>query len=288
MFCLIGLGVYHVRHFWNRMERAALNLYWKGLAFKAKDMTETTAGRSCLVLAPHPDDETLGCGGLVMHKLAAWSRVEVIVATDGAASHLDDPTHRTSRTALVEMRERETLMACGELGLKSDQVAFLRFPDGELATHAQELRERLAAEIARIHPDEIYVCALWDGHRDHVALAQAVRDLAAEGRLGGAIHWEYPVWSFDFRSWRPVGRTNKAGYALGVAGMVRALRATPVFSVSLTGLEDRKRRALDCHRSQLGLLEDEPDWPGLPERFLSFFFRDRELFFHVPPDGIFR
>ncbi|MCL6285285.1 PIG-L family deacetylase [Ruegeria sp. 2012CJ41-6] len=251
-------------------------------------MTKIVAGRSCLVLAPHPDDETLGCGGVVMHKLAAWSHVEVIVATDGAASHLDDPTCTTSRDALVEMRERETRLACGELGLEPDHVSFLRFPDGALAQHARDLRDRLAEEIAARRPDEIYVCALVDGHRDHVALAQAVRHLAGEGRLGGAIHWEYPVWSFDFRSWRPPGRTNKAGYVLGVVQMLRTLRAAHVSSVSIKGLQARKRRALDQHRSQVGLLEEEPDWPGLPEAFLSFFFRDREVFFHIPPVQEFR
>ncbi len=270
------------------MEQFALNAFWRGLALKSRDMTETLAGRSCLVLAPHPDDETLGCGGVVMHKLAAWSQVEVMIATDGAASHLDDPTRQTSRQALIEMRERETVQACRTLGLEPGNVSFLRFPDGALAQHADTLRERLADEIASRRPDEIYVCALQDGHRDHVALAQAVRDLAGAGRLNGAIHWEYPVWSFDFRSWRPPGRTNKAGYVLGLAGMADTLRRAHVSSVSLRGLRDRKREALACHRSQLGLLEDEPDWPGLPERFLSFFFRDRELFFHIPPDGIFR
>lgn len=270
------------------MEQAALNAFWRGLAFKSRDMTETLAGRSCLVLAPHPDDETLGCGGVVMHKLAAWSRVEVIVATDGAASHLDDPTQQTSRQALIEMRESETVRACETLGLEAAHVSFLRFPDGALADHAADLTERLAAEIDSRRPDEIYVCALQDGHRDHVALAQAVRDLAAAGRLHGAIHWEYPVWSFDFRSWRPQGRTNKAGFVLGVLDMLRTLRHTHVSSVSLKDIRGRKREALDCHKSQLGLLEDEPDWPGLPDRFLSFFFRDRELFFHIPPGGLFR
>jgi len=272
-----------MRRFWNRMEQFALNAFWWGLALKARDVTAAVAGRSCLVLAPHPDDETLGCGGVVMRKLATRSRVDVIVATDGAASHLDDPTSKTSRQALVEMRERETLQACSELGLDREHVSFLRFPDGMLAQHGDALRERLAEEIARHRPAEIYVCALQDGHRDHVALAQAVRDLAIAERLNGAIHWEYPVWAFDFRSWRPPGRTNKMGYLLGVAGMLRTLSATRVSSVSIKGLEDRKRRALDCHRSQVGLLEDEPGWTGLPKPFLSFFFRNRELFFHIPP-----
>ncbi|MEY8800941.1 PIG-L deacetylase family protein [Leisingera sp. XS_AS12] len=250
-------------------------------------MTAVASARSCLVLAPHPDDETLGCGGVIMQKLAAGSQVNVVVATDGGASHLDDPASKTSRQDLVAIRERETYLACAKLGLAAEYVSFLRFPDGDLKQHAEALREQVAAMVALRRPSEIYVCALGDGHRDHVALAQAVQDLAAARRLGDAVHWEYPVWSFDFRSWRPPGRTNKAGYVLGVLEMLRMLRRARVSSVSLRGLQERKRKALDCHRSQLGLLEDEPDWPGLPTQFLSFFFRDRELFFHIPPGRFF-
>ena len=141
-------GLEQVRRFWNRMEYLALRAFWQGLSWKARDATSTLAGRSCLVLAPHPDDETLGCGGVIMHKLAAWSRTEVIVVTDGAASHLDDPARKTSRKTLVELRESETIRACEELGLASEHVSFLRFPDGALAEHADALRDRLATEIA--------------------------------------------------------------------------------------------------------------------------------------------
>ncbi len=274
-----------MRRFWKRMERLAVSAFWRVLALKARDVTAEVSKRSCLVLAPHPDDETLGCGGMIMHKLSAGAKVEVIIATDGGASHLSDATRQTSRQALIDMREAETCAACAVLGLPPEHVSFLRFPDGDLSQHAMALRLRLAAEVAVRQPDEVYVCAVQDGHRDHIALAQAVRELAAEGGLGPAEHWEYPVWSFDFRSWRPQGRTNKAGYVIGVLRMLRVLVLAPVFSVSLKGAQARKRRALNCHRSQLGLLPDEPDWPGLPERFLAHFFRDRELFFRVPPRG---
>lgn len=209
------------------MEQAVLSVFWKMLDWKARDMTAAASERSCLVLAPHPDDETLGCGGVIMQKLAAGARVEVVVATDGGASHLDDPARKTSRQDLVAMREQETRLACAELGLAAEHVSFLGFPDGALMQHADDLREQLAAAV----------------------------------RLAGAAHWEYPVWSFDFRSWPPPGRTNKAGYVLGV---LRMLRMVLVSSVPLRGLQERK--ALGCHRSQLGLLEAEPDWPEGAER----------------------
>ena len=50
------------------------------LLSRAEDMTPETATRSCLVLAPHPDDETLGCGATIMRKLAAGTSVQIVIA----------------------------------------------------------------------------------------------------------------------------------------------------------------------------------------------------------------
>ena len=270
-----------MQQIWPRLEQRALTLLWYRTAAQAQDMTAATVGRSCLILAPHPDDETLGCGGLALLKRAAGTRVDVIIATDGGATHPDTPARSLGRADVVALRAAETRAACAALGIGPAHLDFLGYPDGVLASRAADLQDSLAAAITRIAPDEVYVCALADGHRDHVALAQAARSLAAEGRLGGADLWEYPVWYWDFRSWRPPGTSNKRGFLLGLAAMYRALRDTPVAAVSIRGLEARKRAALECHRSQLGLLAAEPDWEGLPERFLSVFFRDRELFFQV-------
>jgi len=266
---------------WPRLEARAMQRFWRRMARAAEDRTEDLARRSCVILAPHPDDETLGCGGLALRKRAAGADVSVIMATDGAATHAGQTLRSMSRDDLVGLREAETLAACDALGIAGDRVHFLRFPDGALAAHEDALADRLAGLVAGLAPEEVYVCARSDGHRDHVALARAARALAQAGRLGGATLWEYPVWTWDFRSWRPEGTTNKRGFVLGVMEMRRMARATRVCSVSIEGVQEAKRAALAHHRSQLGMLEGEPGWDGLPETFLSFFFRDRELFFAV-------
>ena len=53
----------------------------------AHDLTDVVATRSALVLAPHPDDETIGCGATILRKVAAGTPVTVFVATDGRHSH---------------------------------------------------------------------------------------------------------------------------------------------------------------------------------------------------------
>ena len=124
------------------------------LVARAKDVTVQTAARSCLVLAPHPDDETLGCGATIMRKLAAGTRVEIIIATDGRHSVNSD---KVSAAALAEIREEEARCAAAVLGLPSENIVFLRFEDGRLTGNRQTLRDRLFAIFEQINPDEILV-----------------------------------------------------------------------------------------------------------------------------------
>lgn len=250
---------------------------WRRVARRATDCSVELTRRGCLVLAPHPDDETLGCGGLVIHKRAAGQQVQVAVVTDGAATGAADMT----REDIVTLRAREAVAACARLDVAEDHVQFLGFPDGALAAHATALEDRIAALVAELSPPEIYVCALGDGHRDHVALAQAVRNLHAQGRLGGAAVWEYPVWFWDFRSWRPEKASNKAGFIAGLRKAGQAARNLNTVAVDIKDLKQRKREALACHRSQIGGLEGAHGWNGLPPSFLDFFFHDRELFFKL-------
>lgn len=260
-----------------RLERAAMRYMWRAIARKAVDRTQELSQGDCLVLAPHPDDETLGCGGLAMLKRAAGQRVHVAVVTDGAAT---GAAEAVMRQKIVARREDETHAACAQLGIDAKDVYFLGFPDGALADHSEALCTRIAALVADLEPSDIFVCALDDGHRDHKALAHATHDLHATGRLGKATLWEYPVWFWDFRSWRPEGTSNKAGFVKGLLRVLRVARTRSAVSVAITKQASRKRAALDCHRSQLGTATDI-NWTGLPESFLEFFFRDRELFFEV-------
>src|SRR5688572_29127120 len=112
-----------------------------------------------LCLAPHADDELLGCGGtLALHRLQ-HDPVRVVVAFDGRLG-LD-------AGEVAERRKREALRGGAILGL-SDYV-FLDHPEGHVPTD-QELErgaDELAREVARFVPDLVYVPWLGDAHRDH-------------------------------------------------------------------------------------------------------------------------
>ena len=89
------------------------------------DLHTVTLG-CALVLAPHPDDESLGCGGLIAAACAGGQPPIVVVLTDGAGSHPNSRAYPPDR--LRTTREAETLAALACLGLLEDRVVFLRTP----------------------------------------------------------------------------------------------------------------------------------------------------------------
>ena len=120
-------------------------------------------GERLLVLAPHPDDEVIGCGGVVAHHLNGGSSVRVVVATDGG------------QAGVPATREEESRHALAILG-KAD-IEFLGFPDRELAAHRDELSRRLAAVLREYRPDLILVASPIEFHPDHLALATTFCEL---------------------------------------------------------------------------------------------------------------
>lgn len=169
------------------------------LLSRAEDVTSQTATRSCLVLAPHPDDETLGCGATIMRKLAAGTPVKVVIAADGRHWY---QSGKLSVDALNEIREEEARQACAVLGLSGENITFLRFEDRRLADHRGLLRDRLLDILETMNPEEIFVSSIVDTHPDHRVLAELGRELAQARPDRFPVLYEYPIWFWDPRIWR--------------------------------------------------------------------------------------
>lgn len=136
-----------------------------------------------LVVAPHPDDESIGCGGAIARHVDQGDVVTVLVATSGEAT---GGGAGTARDGLAARREAECRAACAALGI-GDPV-FARLPDGALGDHVGIL-----AEGIREHGQGcavVYAPALLDPHRDHRATNSAV----AAADLGADVYG-YEVWS---------------------------------------------------------------------------------------------
>jgi LmbE family N-acetylglucosaminyl deacetylase len=231
------------------LSRSATHTVGQVLAgFAALPVTEPALGRFA-VLAPHPDDESLGCGGLIARACAAGQPPVVIILTDGAGSHPESRAYPPAALARVRQAETAAAMAC--LGLPPECLHFLGCPDGKAD---QADHSALSAQVAALAAGCPALLTTWrhDPHPDHQAAA-AIAAVAA-ARLG-AVLWEYPVW----------------GWTLDPA---QALPDTPWHGcrVDISAFLAQKRRAVAAHASQHGqVVHDAPDGFVLPPDFLALF-----------------
>ncbi|MDQ0028472.1 LmbE family N-acetylglucosaminyl deacetylase [Arthrobacter bambusae] len=226
------------------------------------------AERTVVVLAAHPDDETLGAGGLIARLVELGAAVSVVLCSAGEASHPDSPT--TSPDELAALRLREFGDAMAALGL-GGRWTFLRLPDGQLGHHRPELHDALDAAIrnaagVNAPSDVVLVAPLrGDGHTDHDVAGSVAAQLAEAGGYGLL---EYPIWYWLWASasddrWRRWVRSE----------------LTP-------RSRQAKSKALQAHRSQMEPLSGEPgDEALLQESFVEHFRRTWETFAWTPPRG---
>lgn len=208
----------------------------------------TLRGERLVVLAAHPDDETLGAGGLIALAAGRGIPVGVIVVTDGAADGGD--VARTRRHELVD--------ALHDLG-GDCAVHFLGIADGGVREAADDVRRSLRALIPTGTAGSITIAVPWwgDGHRDHRVLGELALEFAASGaRVLG-----YPIWLWH---WGDPGAVDAADW-----------RVLPLD----TSTRAAKARALARHASQLTARSDAPgDEAILHTGMLRHFERPFEVF----------
>lgn len=224
------------------------------------DVSKLLGDRPLLVLAPHPDDESLGCGGLIAECHARGQEVRVLVLTDGSRSHPHSREYPPARLAALRMDEARAAVV--ELGLAADRIDFLGLLDGHAPLHGPSFRAAATriAQHARAHAVGT-ICTTWphDPHHDHLAAYRLAR--LAAGELGAKLLC-YPVWGWTLPStaWLPATRID--GARLDIAHHLPA-----------------KRRAIACHRSQIGdLIRDDPGGFRASPELLAIFDQPFEIF----------
>jgi LmbE family N-acetylglucosaminyl deacetylase len=147
--------------------RAALTAF---LRLRSSPYPVSPGGR-CVVIAPHQDDEALGCAGIILANRAAQVPVTVIYVTDGAGSHPGHP--HLAATDLARLRRAEARQAMGLLGVPAASLQFLDAPDGTLGHLSpgafETLARRLAEAIAAAQPTELFLPCREDGSSEHCA-----------------------------------------------------------------------------------------------------------------------
>lgn len=182
-----------------------------------------SAVTSLVVVAPHPDDDVLGCGALLA-AMGGRLSVSVVYVTDGAASHIGSLAYPADRLRMV--REREAVRALRRLG-GNIRPYFLRWPDGRVPSAgdaaAAPLLDALRGRIPAAARAGVAVPWRRDPHADHRATASLVDAIMRERPR--AVRIEYVVWldvlggpddapwpnegrlvEFDSRPWLPAKR----------------------------------------------------------------------------------
>ena len=239
------------------MRAADVHGQWANLPVAELD-TITGTGR-VLILAPHPDDESLGCGGLIAELCSQGRPPLIIVLTDGTGSHPNSPSVPAS--VLRQLREHEAADALHHLGVKdSADLVFLRLRD-TAAPHSGPDFDTAVARIAVHAAGCETICAPWghDPHCDHEAAHLMARAVA---RRTGLRHLAYPVWGWTLPPETTLPDSEVCGWRLDISGALPA-----------------KRAAIAAHRSQHGgLIDDDPGGFHLPPDLLHNFERPYEVF----------
>lgn len=236
--------------------------------------------RPAIVFAPHPDDETLGCGGTILRKRASGADVRVVFMTDGAQSH----SRLMAPEQMRALRAGEAVAATAALGVSREHVHLLDFPDGRLAEYHDEGVRRVADLLRQTRPEEVYVPYHRDGPPDHLATTGTVTAALRSAELPATVY-EYPIWYWHHWPWtRQPGGWRALPYRLKqTRGHLRTLMRDFRWYVRVGGVLERKRAALAEHHSQVQRLVPAPDWVTLGDiasgDFLACFFRDREIFY---------
>lgn len=236
-------------------------------------------GDRLVVVAAHPDDESLGAAGLIHTALAAGAAVRVLACSAGEASHPDSPTHTSSQLAELRRGELDAalqLLRAGVPGGGRLEWQHLGLPDGALASHGETLESAIDAAVdapwgnpapgADAGRAVIAAPYRFDGHTDHDAAGSAAARVAARRKLGLL---EFPIWYWHWATpqdpaWRHWN----------------SLRLDPAAQAA-------KRAALGAHRSQtLALSPAAGDEVLLGEEFQHHFRRTTETFrWNAPGQG---
>ncbi|HWE02848.1 MAG TPA: PIG-L deacetylase family protein [Tepidisphaeraceae bacterium] len=209
------------------------------------------SNQRALVLSPHPDDESLGCGGTIKLITASGGQVDVIYSTSGENGFFpgDIPTPEACRR-MAARRESEARQACSLLGVR--EVSFLHGRDRNLGSQP-ELYEPILDALSRKDYRSVFCPWPYDSHADHTAtyglLHEALRRCAKKLDV-----WLYEVWS--------------------------PLRFNICLAIDST--IDAKMQALRAHESQIALLNYADAFHGLA-RYRSLFCppaRYAEAFFN--------
>jgi LmbE family N-acetylglucosaminyl deacetylase len=229
--------------------------------------TIDTLAAPVLVVAPHPDDETLGCGGTIALLRSRHHSVHILVMSDGTRSH--PHSQRYPAPALRSLRQRETCHAMSILGVPERAIHFLNLSDSAVPAATSP------SFLAAVHRCRTYFNSLppfktilvpwrYDPHGDHRASYQIIKAAASPSvRL-----LEYPIWDWDEQQ----------------RGSLPQSIALTFWRLDIRSVGALKQQAISAYRSQTtDLIDDDPTGFRLTSEMLEHFKAPWEIFIEETP-----
>ncbi len=227
-----------------------------------KTLVDLSTHKSILIVAPHPDDETLGCGGAIALLRQLNIAVKVLVVSDGTKSHPNSKTYPPP--ALKKLREQESLAALAVLGVAPEAVTFLGMPDGAVNITGESNKAIVCHQyLKHTMPSIIFLPWRRDPHPDHRASWQlftaAIKNLINPPRL-----IEYPIWDWDTKQRQDFSESVDA------------------WRLDISSVLELKRQAIAQYRSQISdLIKDDPQGFRLTTQMLQNFTQPWEIYLEV-------
>ncbi len=240
---------------------------------------------SAIVFSPHFDDETLGCGGLMIQKKRANATVKLVFMTDGSRSH----AHLIAPEELAKMRRQEGLDAARVLGLNEADVYTLSFNETRLEEQISDAVTAVTQILSDVEPAQVFIPysgepRIWS--HDHQATTAII--YAALKKHGRPVTvYEYPIWFWYSLPWMNLADNSRRN-------QLRILRISLIswfglrvvrdfgWSLNIGAVLEQKRAALNAHRSQMERLIPDVGWPILSDmssgQFLACLTSEREYF----------
>ena len=213
-----------------------------------------------LVVAPHMDDEALGCGGTIA-RLAEGGSVRVVFVGDGLGSFPKAVRTGAQAEGLRRRRQSEAVRAAKELGLSEKTLDFLGFEEWVFQSHFMALGAALNQVLLDRQPATVLYPFRYDRHADHLAVHQAVWALTNDSKMRTLEYFVYHRWQLlpgrDIRRW---------------------IREDVLETFEIGSYGRRKRRAIESYESQIRVEPGLRDFPVLSADLIDEECRGSEYF----------
>jgi LmbE family N-acetylglucosaminyl deacetylase len=223
---------------------------------------------SIIVFAPHPDDETLGCGGTIIKKLAEGFDVSIVLMTDGRFALRDQGVlSEPSPEEMKDMRKKEFQKATHILGVNKQNLFYLDFEDSTLEANRVPVEKIIQDILEEKRPIEVYFTYFKDSNPDHRATNSIVQD--AIMKVGFKVtKWQYSI----VQPYARIGIWKDAFCSLFTHKMVH---------VNISRFLETKKIALYEYSSQLNLIFSNQKRTVLSPFLVKMHLNDYEVFYKV-------